>query len=77
MQREQDSDLGTQPELLMEVVEPHTDAGALSMDEVEALIDADIEDPAGAELRDNVEVYGGEVTCGVDGSDEVVTVVGH
>lgn len=77
LEREQDSDFGVQPELLMELVESQMDAGELSVQDIEALIDADIEDPAGGELMDNVEVNGGEVTCGVDGSEEVATDVGH
>lgn len=58
--------------MLTEVVEPETERGALLMDEVEALMD-----PAVGELMDSVEVDGGDVTYGVDGSEEVATEVGH
>lgn len=45
----------------------------LLMDELEALI----EEPAGGELMDKLEVDGGDETCGVDGSEVVETEVGH
>lgn len=54
-----------QPELLIEDEEPHTAAEAWLMKEVEALMDPDsrdTDDPAGGELMERVEVYGGEVT---------------
>lgn len=43
------------------------------MDVVEALIDEQV----GGELMDKVDVDGGDDTCGVDGSEDVATEVGH
>lgn len=50
---------------MIEVDEPHTAAEAWFMKEVEALMDPEsreTDDPAGGELMERVEVYGGEVT---------------